>query len=239
MSKVMESHINRQLKYWERQKSAGLADKEEGVTGGGRPFICVTREYGCGGFEIASAVTEILNNEYRAEPVWAAYDRKILEKLSEDMGFSTKLAETLTEKTKGQMVDFFQQLMSDIPSKYDVYRKQSEIVRSLATKGNVIIVGRGATVITKDMKNGLHIKIVAPYKWRIERIAKLFDLKRDDAKRLIIEKETLRQNIFSGVLNYDVMDPYYYNIILNCAKFTTGEAAGIIIAAMKTQGWLY
>ncbi|MCP4761357.1 MAG: cytidylate kinase-like family protein, partial [archaeon] len=165
MANLMESLVGRQLKSWQQQKAKlaeksdeELSDKEQEPM----PFISISREYGCGGFEIASIISEKLNNEYKAEPPWAAYDKNILEQLSSDMGLSTELAETLTADARNQITELFSYAFSNLPSQLQVYKKLAEIVRTLATKGNVIIVGRGGNILTQDMKGGLQVKIVAP-----------------------------------------------------------------------------
>ncbi len=238
MTNIVEGYISRQLKYWQSQRVALNKDEEEAVEEKLNPFVSISREYGCGGFEIASIISEMLNDEYKAEPVWGAYDQNILEKLSDDMGFSKDLAETLTSNARNQIAELFSYAFSNLPSQLMVYKKLAEIIRTLATKGNVIIVGRGANIITQDMKNGLQVKMVAPFEWRVDRVSKLFKMGKDDAKKMIMEKTKTRRSVFNEIIKYDVMNPNHYHMVINNSRCNSEESARLIIQTMKIKGLL-
>ena len=240
MTRSMETYIKNQMMQWEQKKEASpvIKNKSSHKDTETRPFVTISREYGCGGFEIASEIVEILNDEFKSEPVWAAYDKKILEKLSSDMGFTTKLANTLTDHARGQMTNLFQTTFSAFPSKSTVYLKMAEVIRTLAVNGNVILVGRGGNAITKDMDKGLHIRIIAPLKWREERISRILGVNKKEATKIIKDKSKKRHNIIKEMLNFDISDPYNYHYVINDEKFTIKEAAHIIIEGIKIKGLL-
>ncbi len=49
-----------------------------------------------------------------------------------------------------------------------IYRRVASTIRALAKAGRVIIVGRGGAFITRDLPGGVHIRLVAPLRLRIE-----------------------------------------------------------------------
>ncbi len=240
MTGQMETYISRQLKFWILEQEKLRADEKvlSGKHAEVKPFITISREYGCGGYEIGEEITRIMNEEYKSEPVWAAYDKQILEKLSEDLGFSTELAETLTADARNNITRFFRDLFSDLPSTLQIYKKLAEIIRTLATNGNVIIIGRGGSILTQKMKGGIDVKVVAPLEWRIKKIAKQRNISPEESEEIIVGQDVKRRSVFNEVIKYDIMDPYKYHIVINNKRFTNENAARLIIETMKINGLL-
>ena len=235
MKFVTKSYMSSQLKYWQQQRELAKAEgREEGD--GLLPFIVLSREYGCNGTEIVNAIAKIFNEEYHSKPNWAVYDNQIIAQLSEEMGFSRELAETLAFDTRNQLTEFFRFIFSGLPTTVKVYQELSEIIRTLALKGHVIIMGRGGNLITQDMRMGFQVKIIATIEWRIYNLMKKYHMRRDAAEKAIHEKETNTKDVFSQVFKYDIMDPNHYHLIINAAKYTKDEIARLIIDGMKVKG---
>ena len=232
MKFVTKTYVSSQLKYWQRQRELEGGDGSDGL----HPFIVLSREYGCNGTEIANAVAKIFNEEYNANPNWAVYDNQIINQLSKDMGFSKELAETLAFNTRNQLTEFFRFIFSKLPSTVIVYKELSEIIRTLAIKGNVIIIGRGGNLITQDMRMGFQVKIIAHLEWRINNLMKKYHMKKEAAEKVISEKESGNKDVFSQVFKYDIMNPNNYHLTINAAKYTKDQIAHLIIDGMKVKG---
>ncbi|MCU0821116.1 MAG: cytidylate kinase-like family protein [Spirochaetes bacterium] len=232
---VTRTYVSSQMKYWQEQKERWEAEGREGRDGL-LPFIVISREYGCNGTEIANAAAKIFNDEYKTVPNWAVYDNQIIKQLSEEMGFSSELAETLAFNTRNQLTEFFRLLFSGLPDTVKVYQELTEIIRALSLKGNVIIMGRGANLITQDMRMGFQVKIIAPIDWRIYNLMRKYHMKRDVAQKAIHERESKTKDIFSQVFRYDIMDPNNYHLTINASKYSKDEIARLIVDAMKVKG---
>lgn len=230
---VKESAIFKQIEHWRRQKQQVVEDKEKANT---LPFITISREYGCGGFDIAVKLTDILNKEYHATPIWAAYDKQILDKITSDLGLTQELTETLTNTARSKMTDLFQTTFSKFPPQVAVYRKLAEVVRTLAINGHVVIVGRAGNVITRGMPYGLHVRIVAPMSYKVKRIAAKLKVTQPEAREIIEQKEMERESFIKNFLKFDPEDPHNYDIVINNENYALDELAGLIIDAMKRKG---
>lgn len=237
MKFVTDLYVSSQLKFWQQQKAQMEADgRRDGE--GLMPFIVISREYGCGGAEVGNAVAKILNEELKIKPGWAVYDRQIMDELSQDLGFSSDLAATLAFDTRNLVTEFFRFAFSNLPSSVKVYQKLTEFIRMLAIKGHVIIIGRGGTMITRDMVSGLQVKLMAPPEWRIRNLVKKYHMKREVAAKTIKQKDSSGEDVYSRVFKFDIMHPNNYHIIINCARFTAVEAARLIVEALKISGLL-
>lgn len=231
--------ISSQIKYWrqQREKTGKVPRPPQGLKET-LPFITISREYGCGGFEVAEEVAAILTREYRQKPPWAAYDRRVLEMIMKDMGLSSSLAETLTSGARAEMTNLFQTTFSKFPAQVAVYRKLAETVRTLAANGHVIIIGRAGNVITRDMERGYHVRIVAALDWRTERMAALLNVRKKEAEKIILAKMKKRDTFIRKFIKFDLADPHNYHIVINNARHTVEEAGRLIIEGLRVRGLL-
>ena len=231
---VKESAIFKQIEHWRRQKAV-TGDKEKANI---LPFVTISREYGCGGFDLAVKLSDILNNEYNAMPIWAAYDKQILDTITTDLGLTQKLTDTLTNAARSKMTELFQTTFSKFPPQVAVYRKLAEVIRTMAINGHVVIVGRAGNIITRGIPYGLHVRIVAPLAYRVERIAAKNKVTKAEAKRIIEKKENERESFIKVFLKFDLEDTHNYDIVANNERFAIDELARLIIETMKHKGIL-
>ena len=231
---ALDRAITAQVTFWKQQKETIEAPD----TKSHRPFITISREFGCCGFELAQKIVEIMNKEYKPEPPWAAYDRVLIEKLTDDTGLSASLVETLTGNARNTLTNLFQTTFSKFPPQVAVYRRMSETIAMLAANGNSVIVGRGGNLITRNVEGGFHVRIVAPLRWRADNMAEKMNMSKSAALKEIDEKEKERASFFREFLKHELSDPLNYHLLINNFHYTTEEAARLIIAGMKEKGYL-
>jgi len=236
---AMQIHIDAQVRYWKERKDAiEKVEFSEEMDKKNKPFITLSREYGVGAFGLGEKIVRIINEKYKSSPEWAAYDRTILDKLMNDLGLSESLAATLTDNSKRKMADFIQTAFSKFPPQVAVYRKLVEVVRTLAVHGNVVIVGRAGNVITRDMIKGFHVRVVAPMHFRAERISRTHNIKIEEAKKLVVEKDAKRDGFIKEYVKHDNKEPLNYHIVVNLGQMTDDEAAMAIVNSMQACGFL-
>lgn len=105
----MEQYISNQVRVWKLQKEAiDSIDFKPKSAKGTKPFITISREYGSGAYQVAEKLIILLNEKFKNDHNWAAYDRNLLEKIANDMGLSESLAQTLTTNARNKMTELFQ-----------------------------------------------------------------------------------------------------------------------------------
>ena len=236
MTAALDRLISAQATYWEKKKF----HMEEPEKVNKLPFITISREYGCYGYQVALKLAEILNTEYKPEPLWAAYDRKLLEKLMIDTGLSSSLIDTLTGKARNKLTDLIQTSFSSFPPQVAVHKKLVETILMLAMNGNAIIVGRGGNMVTKARKveGGFHVRLVASLDKRAEKIAGVMNITKLEATKVIKEKTKLREEYMKEFFKMDISDPHHYDLIINDGTFNVEHSALMIIQGMKFRGLL-
>lgn len=127
-------------------------------------IITISREFGSGGKEIGKRLADKLG--------YAFYDSKIIDLLVKETGMSEEYIKSISEK-KVYPVPFqfgktFVTNLSIQKNQTGILIKQNKILKSIAEKGNAIIVGRGANVILKDY-NPMNIFVYADMESKVKR----------------------------------------------------------------------
>jgi len=235
----MEQFISNQVRFWKIQKEAiDSIDFKPKSAKGSRPFVTISREYGSGAYNVAEKLIDIFNKNNDHEYNWAAYDRNLLEKISNDMGLSESLSQTLTTNARSKMTELFQTTFSTFPPQVAVYRKLAEITRMLAYNGHVVLAGRAANRITRDMGQGFHVRLVAPLSWRVQRLCNLHQYNMKDAEQKILEMDKEIDGFIKEFVKFDNTDPHNYHLVINMEHITPDQAAKIIADTMKECGLL-
>lgn len=127
-------------------------------------IITISREFGSGGKEIGKRLADKLG--------YAFYDSKIIDLLVKETGMSEEYITNISEKRVYPMpFQFGKTFVTNLSiqkNQTDILIKQNKILKSIAEKGNAVIVGRGANVILKDY-NPINIFVYADMESKIKR----------------------------------------------------------------------
>ena len=106
------------------------------------------------------------------------------------------------------------------------------VIRALAAQGNVVIVGRGANVILRDVSSVLRVGVVARLEDRVRVIIAREHLDEEQALRTIEARDQARGLHFSQAFGLDVPDsPELYHLVINTSDVDLDYAADMIIEA--------
>lgn len=226
---TLERLILNQMKMWESVKK--VTEKEDKP----RPFITISRQYGCFANDIADAVSKSLN-EVLGEEKWITYDKNLIDKIEEQYNISDKIIETIDTKRREEMSELWRTMLSDLPPQAAVFQKLASTIRTLAIHGHSIFVGRGSVVITRGLRYGIHLRLIAPLQYRIQKVMEVHKIKdRLAAEKVVDDKDKLRHEFMTQYIKFDAHDPASYDITINVAQFSPIQTADIIIATMKAR----
>lgn len=128
----------------------------------GNQIITIGREYGSGGRLVAQKLAKRLGFAY--------YDTDLITMAAEKTGLLESFVKDMEQKYSN---GFFYNLFSngqDLSFGDQIFIAQSEVIRSLAEKGDSIFVGRCADYILKEHHDCVNVFLYAPLECRIERI---------------------------------------------------------------------
>jgi hypothetical protein len=230
---TLDKYISAQVKYWEQKKNTLTAPEERKSL---RQFITISREYGCSGYSIGKKIAETLNAvEPAPSPLWAAYERQVLDRVMEEMELSSHLVKTLTDDALKDLSDILKSVFSTLPPQVAVYQKLAQTVRILAAHGNVVLVGRASNVITREMKGGYHVHLIAPMEIKVNNIMKFKNVSKKEAEKLVADNTARRENYITEYVRFDIRDPHNYDMVINLGSNSPDTAVKLIIEGMKAK----
>ncbi len=211
--------VERQMRNWEltrSQRTAGATAPNRQVN----DFICISREVGAGGGEIAATVGRKLG--------WPVFDRELLQLMAGDDVAQKTIYGTLDERDAGWLGSMLQILMDSRFVRDDYFRKLSETVLALVRKGSAVFVGRAVDLIL-PAGIGLRVRIIAPQQVRLKRVAQREHIDEARAARLINQIEEERTAYIRRHFGAGGVDQMRYDLVINLARMTHDQAANVII----------
>ena len=180
----LEARITAHVHAWEKARCYGQPLAPELF-----PFVTISREFGCEGLPLALRLQDLLNERCRPFFTWVAYDRELLGKVASELNLAQGVVEAIDGHRRNEMSEFFDAILNRHIDEAVVMRKLAEVIRSLAIHGHAIILGRASYLITQDLKNGLHIRLVAPRAWRVSQVAEARNISQPEAAKVVAEGE--------------------------------------------------
>ena len=197
----------------------------------GHKIITIGREFGSGGHEIGQKLADRLGIPL--------YDHRLVSMAAEALNVRTEDAERVDESslntfvasytmTPGMYTDFIN-AASYIPSfETDVYRKQTEIIRSLAQKGPCVIVGRCADYVLKDRAECINVFICADKEDRKKRIMELYGLTERKAAERIRKTDKERRYYYEVHTGQDWGSIRSHQMLLNVSMLGIDRIVDIL-----------
>lgn len=156
-------------------------------------IINIGRSFGSGGGFVGQAIGRKLGI-----PV---YDNELISKVAEESGYSKSLFAGEEKRSLFSVSSFFASgRLSYLDNGYVndnvMFKIQSEVIRSIAEKGDAVIIGRCADYILRDM-NCLDVFVCAPLEYRIKRLMDNEGISQEDAETLIRRKDRTRETYYN------------------------------------------
>lgn len=191
----------------------------------GKPTITISREFGCEAYPMAEHLKEIC--EKQTGETWAIMDKALLEEVAKNNALSEGLLRDLGTKPR-----FLDEMIATFTPRWksdqDYYQLLCRHIILLAKCGNVIIVGRGGSIVTESMPNCFHFRMVAPFDFRVRSIAKRLAISPHEARDMVEKRQQQRDKFMKDFLNVDASDPTHYHLVLNNGKCTAEKIANTV-----------
>ena len=199
------------------------------------PVITISREVGCNGLKLARLLATRLNTHNLAAE-WRVFSKEVFNESARELHMDAERVRKTFKHADKYTFDEILKAFNDKNYKSDrkIAKTVSDVILSFAVDGFCIIVGRASHVIAREIKNSLHIRLVAPFEYRVNNIMKNKELKREDAIEFIhkIERE---RNSFRNIVCKDKNFEELFDITINREKFDDGEIVDIIEYAVNKK----
>jgi cytidylate kinase len=194
--------------------------------------ITISREAGCGAAPVAERLAQLLKAcDKSAAAPWTVFDRNLIEQVLQDHNLPVRFAKYLPEDRGSEIRDVMDELFGVHPSTWTVVEHTAETILRLAHLGRVILIGRGANMITARLPGVFHVRLVAPLAERIEQAQHVNNMTPNEARDFIEREDKGRARYLKQYFEADADNPLHYHLVINTSLISYEEAAGLIFVA--------
>ena len=196
-----------------------------------RPSITISRQAGAGGLKIAARLVDYLSQfDETAEHGWACFDRGLLTNCIENQSLPEARQESTTEpmEAETQIHPTVEELETTPPVHWSLFQHSADVVRRLCRLGNVIILGRGGNVLTRDLGHVFHVRLVGDESERTRQVARTLRMNPKEAQAYLDSTDRARAAYVDRHFSHDIEDPSAYHMTLNVTGLTPLTIAHII-----------
>jgi len=204
------------------------------------PVVTIRGQYGSGAVEIGQEIAKLIGGDY--------VDREIIAHVAERLDLEHEHVVAKEEPPGsiwGRIAHALERSMAYGGSISGVYAPAwqvplgdthylehlTAVIMELAQDPNIVIRGRGAHFILKDHPTAIHVLTVAPLELRIQRIADVFKLDGEAARKEVERFDSSRRTFIRRYFNADADDPANYDLAINTEHLDYQASAQIIVTA--------
>jgi cytidylate kinase len=198
--------------------------------------VTISRQTGSGGHAVAEALAQCLQalGKTGSDP-WTVFDRNLVEKVLEDYHLPARLARFMPEDRVSKIDDVLEDICGLHPPSSTLIQKTKETILRLAELGNVILIGRGANLVTGKLNDVFHVRLVGSLVKRVEYLQKIRRVGEQDALAFIRQEDRGRRRYLKTYFGQDIDDPLLYHLVINTDLMGHQLAARMIAATMLSS----
>lgn len=217
--------------FWTPQLEAKLQawHKMQEVVDQAKPAPCFTiaREFGCQAYPLAEKLVERLNSRTAGEP-WVVVGKELLDEVAKLSGYTVEQIEKSQDTPSSLKAIFSTFLDKSRAEETAVFTHLKTVIRGFAQRGNCILIGRGAVLATQDLHNCIHLRLVAPYEFRIQKIMNMHQMSEQEARKFIDLHQQQRDDFISRFMDGSVRDAVNYHLVLNNGRMVVEDMAEVV-----------
>lgn len=203
------------------------------------PVITISRQCGCNANDVAEVLIEKINKMHgndKGYVPWKHVSKEILAVASTELKMHPEKVQMLLDETEK---NFAEELVLSFTDSYYAHATKfkkviGEVIRGIAEKGNVVIVGRASGIIAGDMPKSLHVQLEAPISWRTAMLSRRKEMSLSDTRKYIDHVDKQRM-AFRDHFKGKTTDKLDYDITFNAQTLNADQIADLIIKAAEIR----
>jgi cytidylate kinase len=205
---------------------------------GQRTTITIARQMGCGGAYVGQIIAKRLGLRY--------VDREILHLAAQSLGVEESAVEASSEK----LTSFWERLLSGLTilppesaytpppvrtfSDEELFQRQVELLRQIATRQDCVIVGYGAAFVLPRHRRTVNLYFHAPLNFRIKRVMEVYNRSEAaEARQMIEESDEMRKRYFEQMTDMDWTCADNYHLCIDTSIYPLAELATRLVSFIE------
>ena len=204
--------------------------------------ITINRELGSGGHTVGRKLAEKLGVQF--------FDKALIKSLEEKYHLTAEEIEKLKGRKHNWWEDFKRvarigegwnmgytqqyshldaKSLPDIMTTDEIFKAETEILQGVAEHESCVVTGRSGFFVFRQHPNHISILIQASMPFRMERVMRKQEIGEDEARKIIEQVDTMRENYvtkYTGTSRYDTRN---YDLVIKTDGKTEDEIVNIIL----------
>jgi cytidylate kinase len=194
------------------------------------PVITLSRMTGCDARQVASTLVDDLNQKYGTSK-WRWVDKDIIYAIAKELNTDILRVENFYKGIElSNISEMIMAFSGGFVSDLRVKKAIKDVVLSLCKEGHIVLVGRGGVSIAHDIKDALHIRLIAPFYWRVDNVMKKKGLETEAAEEYVVETDEKRFQLIQAFLDKKPLNiDYLFDATINSSSFSIKEVSALIL----------
>ena len=195
------------------------------------PFITISRQTGCDARQVAESVADQLNRKYGITK-WKWIDKDIIQRIAKELNTDDARVEGFYKGIEhSNLSEMIMAFSGSFVSDQRIKRAIEEVVLAICKEGFVVIVGRGGVSIAHDIRDSLHIRLMAPFYWRVENVMRKKNMNIEQAEEFVVDTDEKRFKLIQTFLKQKSINiDYLFDATINRNGFSIEQTASLIVS---------
>lgn len=225
--------LSRMENYLRERPALGSSSFQPGEGSEIPPSLTISRQCGAGFCRIECSLLEYLDELEGSDfGNWALFDQSLLGRYIDSRPLSGCLIPFEANQAKFPVPSPLQDQFSKPRENWALFNHSANAIRQLCQSGRCVIVGRAGNLVTCDLANTFHVRLVANKSKRIRFISRRFDLNPAEAGELVEETDKSRARFVKRNTGVEIDDATFYHLILNTESVPDEVAIRVIADSM-------
>jgi len=213
--------------YFDSRHRDSILNQPEACDG---PVITISRQTGCDARQVAENVVDNLNRKCGTNK-WKWVDKDIIYAIAKELNTDTQRVENFYKGIElSNMSEMIMAFSGGFVSDLRVKKAIKDVVLSMCKAGHIVLVGRGGVSIAREIKDALHIRLMAPFYWRVENVMKKKEMDIETAEEYVVDTDEKRHNLITNFLEKKSVNiDFLFDATINRESFTIFEIADMIV----------
>ena len=200
------------------------------------PVITISRLTGCDARQVAAILADDLNHKSGTSK-WKWVDKDIIYAIAKELNTDTQRVENFYKGIElSNLSEMIMAFSGGFVSDHRVKKAIRDVVLTMCKDGYLILVGRGGVSIAHEIADSLHIRLTAPFYWRVNNVMKKKDMNMETAEKYVVDTDEKRFNLIHAFLEKKPLNiDYLFDATINRSSFSNQDIADIILSMYEKK----
>jgi cytidylate kinase len=197
-----------------------------------RPALAIARQAGTRVAAIEKILLDRLNADSPPDEHWMLFDDRLVQQVLEDHHLPRQLAAHMPEDHYPRVQDLLSEVFLHTPYNWELFELTNDTIVRLARLGHCILVGRGATWVTRHMPHVLKVFLIGSLPLRVRAYAREHHLDDIEAARRVARTDQAIQRYLAAHFGTEALDASHADLVINTDHLNDAAVAAAITGAL-------